>query len=169
MAGEKHLEKTLVLLKPDAVARGIMGRVLSRFEDAGLRIASMKLVQADKELALKHYTEDITERRGQHVRDALVNMLLAGPVLAMAIEGVEAIAIVRKLVGATQSSDAAPGTIRGDFSHGTFAYYDDVEKAMFNLVHASSDVDDAAHELSVWFGEGEYIDWSRADKFFTTH
>lgn len=169
MAGENHLEKTLVLLKPDAVQRGLMGRIIQRFEDVGLRICAMKMMTPSEEQSLKHYTEDIAERRGQHVRDALVKMLANQPILAIAVEGIDAIALVRKIVGATQSSDAAPGTIRGDFSHQTFSFCDDVEVAMYNLIHASADKDDAAYELPVWFEESELLTWDRSDKAFTTN
>jgi nucleoside-diphosphate kinase len=161
-------EKTLILLKPDAVSRGLIGRVTSRFEDAGLKISAMKFVQADEATALSHYTEDIAERRGQHVRDQLTRMITSGPVVAMVLEGIGAINVVRKLVGATQSSEAAPGTIRGDFSHVCFAFCDAEDKVLYNLVHASADESDAKNEIPVWFKDEEIVDWNRSDAFFTS-
>ena len=149
------VEKTLVLIKPDGVKRGLVGRILSRFEDAGLKIIAMKLRQSDEAHALKHYTEDIEKRRGKKVRDMLVDFLKSGPVLAIVLEGVNAIENVRKMVGATEPKSAAPGTIRGDFSHISFAYADAKGKVVENLIHASSDAADAEREVWLWFNEDE--------------
>ena len=149
------VEKTLVLIKPDGVKRGLVGRILSRFEDAGLKIIAMKLRQSDEAHALKHYTEDIEKRRGKKVRDMLVDFLKSGPVLAIVLEGVNAIENVRKMVGATEPKSAAPGTIRGDFSHISFAYADAKGKVVENLIHSSSDAADAEREVWLWFNEDE--------------
>ena len=149
------VEKTLVLIKPDGVKRGLVGRILSRFEDAGLKIIAMKLRQSDEAHALKHYTEDIEKRRGKKVRDMLVDFLKSGPVLAIVLEGVNAIENVRKMVGATEPKSAATGTIRGDFSHISFAYADAKGKVVENLIHASSDAADAEREVWLWFNEDE--------------
>lgn len=151
----KHIERTLVLLKPDAVQRAIMGEIISRFERAGLKIIGMKLVWNDEEHSKKHYTEDIAIRRGEHVRQALVNFLKEGPVLAICLEGVNAIENVRKMVGDTQPKTAAPGTIRGDYAHVSYAYADDKEMVVKNLIHASSDANDAKNEVALWFNENE--------------
>lgn len=149
------VERTLVLLKPDAIQRSLMGRIISRFEDAGFKIIGMKMVFADREFALRHYTEDIAIRRGQHVRDKLVDFLQIGPVLAICIEGVNAIENVRKIVGSTEPKSAIPGTIRGDFAHVSYAYADAMNLAVKNLIHASADAKDAAHEVPLWFTKDE--------------
>lgn len=149
------IERTLVLIKPDGVKRGLMGRILSRFEDAGLKVVAMKMRQANEAHALKHYTEDIEKRRGKKVRDMLVDYLKTGPVLAMVLEGVNVILNVRKMVGATEPKSALPGTIRGDFSHVSFSYADSKNKVIENLIHASSDATDAEREIWLWFNEDE--------------
>lgn len=150
-----QLERTLVLLKPDAVQRGIMGRIISRFEDAGMKIIGAKLVLADKEFSKKHYTEDITIRRGEKVRNALVDFFQVGPVFAMCLEGINVIENVRKMVGSTEPRAAQPGTIRGDFAHVSYAYADAKGIVVKNLIHASSDEKDAKREVALWFSEKE--------------
>lgn len=149
------IEKTLVLIKPDGVKRGLMGRILSRFEDAGMKIVAMKLRQSDEAHALKHYNEDLERRRGKKVRDLMVDFIKSGPVLAFVVEGVGAIENVRKIVGATEPKAALPGTIRGDFSHVSFTYADKKNKAVENLIHASADAADAEREVWLWFNEDE--------------
>src|SRR5687768_4697710 len=114
--GMASVERTLVLLKPDAVARGLIGRVVQRFEDAGLKVVGTKMVQIDAELARKHYF-DLEERFGKSVFDVTANFMQTGPVIALVLEGVEAVANVRRLVGVTFPNQSAPGTIRGDFAH----------------------------------------------------
>ncbi|MBI2099238.1 nucleoside-diphosphate kinase [Candidatus Uhrbacteria bacterium] len=161
------LEKTLVLIKPDGVKRGLMGRILSRFEDAGMKIVGMKMRNVPEEHALKHYTEDITVRRGERVRTMLVDFLKSGPVLAFAVEGVNAIENVRKIVGATEPKSAAPGTIRGDFSHVSFSHADEQGKVVENLIHASADKNDAEREVWLWFNEDELSDYKLAHEGHT--
>lgn len=145
------IERSLVLLKPDAVQRAIMGRILSRFEDAGFKVVGMKMVWVDKKFALKHYTEDLAKRAGSHVREMIAEFLTTGPVVAMVVEGVNAIDNIRKMVGSTEPRSAAPGTIRGDFSHVSYAYADARKAPVKNLVHASSSREDAAAEIKLWF------------------
>lgn len=149
------IERTLVLIKPDGVKRGLMGRIVARFEDAGLKVVAMKMRQVNEAHALKHYTEDIEKRRGKKVRDMLVDYLKTGPVLALVLEGVNSIENVRKMVGATEPKSATPGTIRGDFSHVSFSYADSKNKVIENLIHASSDAIDAEREIWLWFNEDE--------------
>jgi len=161
------LEKTLVLIKPDGVKRGLMGRILARFEDAGFKIVAMKMRQSDEGHALKHYTEDIEKRRGKKVRELLVDFLKSGPVLAFAIEGVNAIENVRKIVGATEPKSATPGTIRGDFSHVSFGYADEKGKVVENLIHASSDAADAEREVWLWFNEDEICEYKTVHEAHT--
>ncbi|MBI2140979.1 nucleoside-diphosphate kinase [Candidatus Woesearchaeota archaeon] len=149
------IERTLVLLKPDAVQRAIMGRILGRFEDAGLKVVGMKMVWVDKRFALKHYTEELAKRAGAHVRQMIAEFLTTGPVVAMVLEGVNAIENTRKLVGSTEPKAAAPGTIRGDFSHMSYGYADAKKVPVKNLVHASSSKQDAAAEIKLWFSQKE--------------
>lgn len=153
-----NMERTLVLLKPDAVDRGLTGEIIQRFERVGLKIAGMKMIQPDEQTVKKHYTEDLAQRRGQHVRDMMISMLVSGPVIALCLEGVEAVELVRKLVGATEPKAAAPGTIRGDYSHVSFKHADSKKVGINNLIHASSSVEEAQQEISVWFNESELLD-----------
>lgn len=162
-----HIEKTLVLLKPDAVERALMGRVIGRFEDAGLKIVAMKLVKADESTALEHYDEDIAKRRGEHVRIYNVDFLTSGPVLAMVLEGVNAIENVRKMCGTTEPKSASPGTIRGDFSHVSYAHCDAKEMVTRNIIHASSDKEYAEKEIKIWFKPEEIIDYTSVHEVHT--
>lgn len=145
------IERTLVLLKPDAVQRCMAGEIITRFEKAGLKIVGLKMVWSDAEFAKKHYTEDISARRGEHVRNKLVAFLQEGPVIAFCLEGVNAIEVTRKLVGDTEPRKAAPGTIRGDYAHHTYEWADSHNIAIKNLIHASSDKKDAEREIKLWF------------------
>jgi len=156
------IEQTLVLIKPDGVERGLIGEVIKRFEQRGLKIVALKLTKVDKNFAQKHYTEDIAKRRGEKVRNLLIDYLSDGPVVAMIIEGVNAIENVRKLVGATESKAALPGTIRGDFSHVSYSYADKKQIAVKNIIHASADEKDATAEKSLWFSIDEIYDYKIA-------
>ena len=144
-----------MLLKPDAVDRGLIGEIISRFERAGLKIAGLKMVWSKAEHASKHYTDDLAQRRGQHVRDLMIEMLTSGPIVAIALEGVEAVEIVRKMVGTTEPKAAAPGTIRGDYSHVSFKHADSKKIGVYNLVHASGSPEEAEAEIAVWFSPEE--------------
>lgn len=150
-----EIERTLVLVKPDGVQRGLVGEIISRFEKAGLKIAAMKMQWIDEDFAKKHYTEDIAERRGEKVREALLKLIVSGPVVAFVLEGIGAIGIVRKMVGETEPKSALPGTIRGDYAHVSFGYADKAEQAIRNIVHASGDEKDAKAEIPLWFSEDE--------------
>jgi nucleoside-diphosphate kinase len=161
------IERTLVLIKPDGVQRGLMGRIISRFEDAGLKVVGMKLVWADDAFARKHYTEDIEKRRGKHVRDYLADFIKSGPVLAFVLEGVNAIENVRKMVGSTEPKSALPGTIRGDFSHVSYAYCDNKQMVVKNLIHASADANDAKYEVPLWFTNEELHSYKTTHDFHT--
>ena len=152
------MERTLVLFKPDTVDRGLVGELIQRFEKVGLKIAGLKMIQAKREHAEKHYTEDLAVRRGQHVRDMMIEMITSGPIIAMCLEGVEAVELVRKMVGTTEPKSAAPGTIRGDYSHVSFKHADEKKIGINNLVHASSNVEEAKQELDVWFTDAELLD-----------
>ena len=145
------IQRTFVAIKPDGVQRTLVGEVIKRFETAGLKIIGMRMDWIDKEFAGKHYTDDIAKRRGEKVRELLLDYITTGPIVVMAIEGVNAIETVRKIVGPTEPKSAAPGTIRGDFAHVSFSYADGKEIAVKNIIHASGDEKDAEYELGLWF------------------
>ena len=153
------MERTLVLLKPDAVDRGLVGEIITRFERAGLKIAGLKMVWPEQDHAQKHYTEDLAQRRGDHVRNLMIETLMSGPIVAVCVEGVEAVELVRKMVGATEPKAAAPGTIRGDFAHVSFKHADEKKMGVYNLVHASASVEEAKQEVKVWFTDKELHDF----------
>ncbi len=161
------IERTLVLLKPDAVKRGLMGKIIERFENAGLKIIGMKMTRPSKEIALAHYTEDLAKRRGQHIRDMMVDFIKSSPILAIAIEGHNAIENVRMMAGDTEPKTAQPGTIRGDFSHISFAGANAQKKVVQNIIHASANKKDAKKELYVWFNENELFDYKTVHEIHT--
>lgn len=153
------IEQSLVLLKPDALERGLVGEILQRFERVGLKIVGMKLMQPTEEAAGKHYTEDLAIRRGEHVRKLMIDMLTAGPVVAIVLEGIEAVELVRKMIGSTEPKSSAPGTIRGDYSHVSFKHVDqDPNIKLYNLIHGSATVEEAKVEINVWFKPEELVD-----------
>ena len=154
------IERTLVLMKPDAVQRCFVGKILTRFEDAGLKTVGMKMKWVDKKFAEEHY-RDIKERYDKRILDNLTNYLREGPVIAIVLEGVSAIKIVRKLVGETPYPDeCSPGTIRGDFAHISKNYANKHEKKVGNLIHASADEKDAKFEIPLWFTKEEMHTYS---------
>lgn len=155
----KHIEQTLVLLKPDAVERGLMGRVIERFEDAGFKIVAMRLTRPSKDLMLKHYDESISKKHGEHVRKYNVDFLTSGPVLAMVIEGVDAIENARKFCGTTEPKSSPPGTIRGDFSHTSYKHCDAKKITTKNIIHASENKKYANKEIGLWFNDEEIIEY----------
>ncbi len=159
------IERTLILLKPDSVRRGLVGEILSRFERAGLKIVAMKMQWVDEEFAKKHYREeDIVPRRGEQVWRNLLSFITEGPVVAAVLEGVEAVEVVRKMCGSTEPKKAAPGTIRGDYSHHSFALSDEKGTAVRNVIHASSSKEDAELEVKVWFKPEEIHSYKRWDQ-----
>lgn len=145
------IQRTLVLIKPDGVQRGIAGQILTRFENAGLKIVGAKMVLVDAAFSKKHYAEHVQKK----FYKALEAMLTQGPVLAFVLEGVEAVALVRKMVGSTEPKTAPPGTIRGDFSHMSYAYADSKDIGLKNIIHASDSVDSAKTEIMLWFSPSE--------------
>jgi nucleoside-diphosphate kinase len=149
------IERTLVLVKPDGVQRQIVGEILSRFEKAGLKLIGLKMVWVDDTFARRHYTEDIEKRRGKHVREYLAEFIKSGPIVAIVLEGVQAIENVRKMVGSTEPRVAQPGTIRGDYAHTSYAYCDSKQMVVKNLIHASADSKDAEYEVQLWFKPDE--------------
>ncbi len=159
------METTLCLIKPDGVRRALVGEILQRFERMGLKITAMRLVNASAELAGKHYSyEDIAVRHGESVRNSLISFITSGPVVAFAVEGISAIENVRKLCGATEPLKSAPGTIRGDYAHHSFAASNPVNESVRNLIHASANPADAQRELGLWFSPQDYVTYRRADQ-----
>jgi nucleoside-diphosphate kinase len=163
------IQRTLVLFKPDTVQRGLVGEILSRFERVGLKIVATKMIAPDKEHYHKHYEEigKMITRRGEQAFGVTLKMMIEGPVIAMVFEGVEAVALVRKLVGPTEPKAALPGTIRGDYSHMSFGYADTQEKGIPNLIHASGDEDEAIQEIAHWFADSELYTYPALHEKFT--
>ena len=134
------MERTLILLKPDALQRGLVGQILSRFEQKGLKLVALKLMRITPDLAARHYAQ----HKERKFYPGLVQFMTSSPVVALALEGIDAIKICRTMMGATFGADAAPGTIRGDFG---------VSRS-YNLVHGSDSPEAAARELELFFPEG---------------
>jgi nucleoside-diphosphate kinase len=163
------MERTLIIFKPDAMQRGIVGEIFSRFERAGLKLVGAKLIKPTVDQFHHHYETigKVATRRGQEVMDMTVSMMENGPVLAMVLEGVEAAALVRKMVGATEPKSALPGTIRGDYSHMSYAHADTNKVGIPNLIHASGDAAEAELEIAHWFAEAELFEYETAHEKFT--
>lgn len=163
------LEQTLIVFKPDAMQRGLVGEILTRFERVGLRIVGTKMLAPDYAHYEAHY-EDIGKlktRAGDKIFDITLQMMGQGPVIAMVLEGVEAVALVRKMVGTTEPKSSAPGTIRGDFSHMSYGYADNEGKGIPNLIHASGDPTEADQEIAHWFTDEELFDYEALHEKFT--
>jgi len=144
----KRLERTLIILKPDAVQRRLLGRIIQRFEDKGLVVAGMKLMQISRELAERHYAP----HKGKPFYPGLIDYITHGPVVVMVLQGERCIDVARTLMGATFGFKAAPGTIRGDFGAST----------TFNLVHGSDAPESAATEIALYFTDAELLDYAPA-------
>jgi nucleoside-diphosphate kinase len=160
------IERTLVVFKPDAVMRGLVGRLTQRFEDAGLKIVGVKMKQLDADFTRKHYF-DLEDRLGKAVYDITANFVQQGPVIALVLEGVEAVGVVRKLIGGTYPSEAVPGTIRGDFAHQSKSYTQVNQSPIANLVHASGNVEEAKYEVDLWFDADEQFSYQTLAERFT--
>lgn len=141
------MERTLVLIKPDAVQRGLAGAIITRLERRGLKLAAMKMMQVTPELAQKHYGAHI----GKPFFDGLVKFITSSPLIAIAVEGESAVEVVRTTMGATNPVEAGPGTIRGDFALTIGA----------NLIHGSDSAESAAAELALFFADDEVLDYAR--------
>jgi nucleoside-diphosphate kinase len=187
------MERTFVLIKPDAVQRGLIGEIISRFEKTGLKVVALKMVKPTKEQALKFYpsdeqwlisvanksltvykqlgldpkkdfgTDDPVEI-GKIIKDWLADFLASGPCVAIVIEGNRAVEVVRKIVGATRPYEAEPGTIRGDFSTDSPELANILKRPLRNLVHASDSKEVAEKEIKFWFNDNEIINYKRADE-----
>lgn len=144
-------ERTLVLIKPDGVKRGFVGHIIERFEKSGMKIVGMKQKWVDKEFSKKHYEAHIEK----DFYPGLEEYITEGPVVAIVLEGLHVVETVRKMVGPTEPKTAAPGTIRGDLAHGSFAYSDTKGTSVRNLIHASGTVEEANMEIGLWFTDEE--------------
>uniref|UniRef100_A0A7C4R5A4 Nucleoside diphosphate kinase n=1 Tax=candidate division CPR3 bacterium TaxID=2268181 RepID=A0A7C4R5A4_UNCC3 len=153
-------EKTLVLIKPDGVERGLAGEVIKRLENRGLKIVAMKMIRPSADLMDKHYF-DVGERHGEKIKKGMVDYMSSGPVVAMVVEGVDAINVVRSTVGSTYPNESPLGTIRGDFCHISKDYANSNGLVVKNLVHASAKPEEAEMELNLWFKPEEYIEYKR--------
>ena len=143
------MQRTLVMLKPDAVHRGLVGRILARFEAKGLKILAMKMAVVDRETAERHYAP----HKGRDFYEPLIRFVTGGPMVFVVLQGKGAVAVVRKMLGATFAPDAEPGTIRGDFGVSN----------RFNLVHGSDSPEAAETEIALFFEPDDLIDWQPAD------
>jgi nucleoside-diphosphate kinase len=143
------MQRTLILLKPDCVQRRLIGTIIQRFEQKGLRLAGLKLVQASRELAEKHYAV----HKGKPFYDSLLSFLTSGPTVALVWEGREAVTVARTLMGATDGTKSPPATIRGDFAL----------SVQNNLVHGSDSAENAAIEIALWFSPQELVQYAPTD------
>ena len=162
------MERTLIILKPDAVQRGIVGEIITRFERVGLKIIGMKMVSPDRDHYYHHY-ENISKmisRRGEKAFEANLGVMMQGPVIALVVEGIEAVTLSRKLVGETEPQAAAPGTIRGDYSHISFQHANTHGLPIPNVIHASGNAQEAKEEVEFWFSESELYDYKLAHEHY---
>jgi nucleoside-diphosphate kinase len=182
------IEKTLVLIKPDAVQRGLIGEIIVRFEKAGFRIIGMKMVYPDEKTAGLHYADDeawlksVGEKtikayeskgmklgrtaieQGRLIRQQLIDFLRMSPIVALAIEGHNCVAHIRKIVGSTAPADAQPGTIRGDYAFDSYRLADASKRPIQNLIHASDSPENGEREVAIWFMPKELHVWKRIDE-----
>lgn len=158
------MERTLIVFKPDTIQRGIVGEIMTRFERSGLKIVGMKMVAPDKDHFHEHYEgiSKLISRWGQEIYDITMANMTEAPVIAMVVEGVEAVAHVRKMVGTTDPKESAPGTIRGDFTHVTRAYTNGRGGTLPNLLHASGNTEEAKKEIKLWFLDSELYEYKTA-------
>ena len=181
-------ERSLIILKPDAVQRALVGEILSRFERTGFNIIGMKVTTASKELAGEHYADDeewlvsvgeqtkksyaargidkkeTPKEIGQKIRQQLMDFISMSPVIALVLEGHDVIKKVRIMVGDTAPNKAAPGTIRGDYSFDSYGMADETGRPIQNLIHASDSVESANREIKIWFKDEELHPFQRVDE-----
>ncbi len=163
------MERTLVVFKPDAVMRGIVGEVLARFERAGLKIVGMRMLQPDYDRFYNHYEGigTLKTRKGEEIFESQIKTMMLGPVIAMVLEGVESVDFVRKMVGPTEPKSAQPGTIRGDYAHVNYAQPATVGMGVPNIVHASATIEEAEKEIALWFDRSDLCDYDAVHNAFT--
>jgi nucleoside-diphosphate kinase len=163
------MERTLIIFKPDAVQRGIVGEILTRFERVGLKVVGTKMLSPDYDHYYHHYENigKMVTRRGKEIFEVTLDAMNEGPVIAMVLEGIEAVEVVRKMVGGTEPKVAQPGTIRGDYSHISFSHANAHGIATPNIIHASGDPEEASEEIAHWFKPEELFDYKTAHEHFT--
>lgn len=163
------MERTLIIFKPDSVMRGIVGEVLSRFEKAGFKIIGAKMLQPDYQHLHDHYEGigTLKTRKGDEIFEGQLKNMQQGPVIAMVLEGVDAVETVRKMVGATEPKSAQPGTIRGDYAHVSYGQANASGKSISNILHASADANEAEQEITHWFSEAELYEYETVHERFT--
>ncbi|HME86869.1 MAG TPA: nucleoside-diphosphate kinase [Candidatus Nanoarchaeia archaeon] len=181
-------ERTLVILKPDVMARGITGEIVSRFEKLGLKIIGMKMLQADPKVAAEHYKKDdewllkkgkqiseqlklaagSDEEYKANARKVILNPLVTDiqlyPIVAIVLEGHKAVHMVKKHVGPTSPEEALPGTIRGDYSQDSYLLANTLNRPVINMIHCTDDPKEADREINLWFKADEVIDWVKLDE-----
>jgi len=163
------MERTLIVFKPDAVMRGIVGEVLARFEKAGFKIVAAKMVSPDYDHFFTHYEGigTLKTRKGDEIFENQLKAMQAGPVIAMVLEGVDAVETVRKMVGSTEPKSALPGTIRGDYAHVSYGQANESGRSISNVLHASADKNEAEQEIAHWFSESEFYEYNTVHEDFT--
>lgn len=183
------MEQTLIIFKPDAVKRGIVGELLTRFEKVGLKIVGTKMLVAGPQMLADHYPDSLVpivgnktkadwdsygieysetaEQIGQMIVDSTREFMRSGPVVAVVLQGGHAVEVVRKMVGSTGPKDSAPGTIRGDYAHLSLGQASLKKKGAANLIHASGTADEAEKEIAMWFKKSELFDYETVHEQFT--
>ena len=163
------MERTLIIFKPDAVQRGIVGEVLTRFERVGLKIVGAKMLRPDYQHFYEHYEGigTLKTRKGDEIFETQLKEMQQGPVIAMVLEGVEAVELVRKMVGSTEPKSAQPGTIRGDYAHITYGHAAAAKRGVPNVLHASAEVGEAKKEIDHWFKADELVSYDSVTEHFT--
>lgn len=163
------MEQTLIILKPDAVKRGITGEIITRFEKVGLKIVGIKMLQPDREHFYQHYEgiSKMVSRRGEEAFNVTLEMMQEGPVIAVVLEGIKAVSLVRKMVGETEPEKAAPGTVRGDYAHMGFEHSNKEKIGVPNVIHASGDPEEAAAEIKHWFTDKELFEYQAVHEHYT--
>lgn len=162
------MEQTLIIFKPDAVMRGVVGEILGRFEKVGLKIVGAKMLKPDYEHYYGHYQTigTLKDRAGEKIFETTVEGMLQGPVIAFVLEGIEAAELVRKMVGSTEPKSAQPGTILGDYSHISYTHANAHGTPIPNIIHASANAEEAAKEISHWFSKEELFEYETAHEKF---
>lgn len=155
----EYVEDTFVALKPDAVKRGLIGKIIARIEEAGFKISGLKMVQATDQLLEQHYQEHVDKP----FYDELAEFMKQGPVVAMVVEGVHSVENMRKLVGDTNAKDAHPATIRGKFGHMSMEHADSSDSLYKNIIHASATKEEAEREIEIWFEDEELHNYTKPE------
>jgi len=178
-------ERTLVLIKPDAILRGFVGKIIERFENVGMKIVGLKMLQAKREILEKHYFKDekwlrekgeLFKKRadlpededsieiGKGIIESLIKDMQFSPIIAIVLEGHNAVKTVKRLTGPTNIDEALPGTIRGDFSHDTFDLANKSNRPNLTIIHATDNIDDAQKEIDFWFSPDELREYTKPEE-----